>query len=452
MKKLLSFLCIAVLAASSAYAGFEKDGFSAGFAFRMRGAMETVTEGTDADTQAYNRYTDIRVRPSFGYKVNNMVSAKLTFEVGDVTFGVDKDKLGRSSGGGYMADGVNVETKHAYIDIKPNKNHSFRAGLQPYLDKHSLIFDEDLAGIKWDGKFDKVNTSLAWFVTEDNGEENIDEATYSFGNDIILAELGYTVNKDMKIGLTNIIQMTKTEATIEGEEKSAEIPDTNLDEMGIWIAPHFQGDFGKFDIGAVFAYNMRSAEFDKVKDNELNKDLEDPDDQSGMAFSLKANIKPDKKLNIGLNFLYTSGDEDGKDYYKDISHFYGNGLEILSGGCAIDRTTHGWDGTIFSDKGTMLPVATVDYKVNKNFTIGGAFGMAMTLEDVKYGEESDTNLGMEFDVKAKVKMCDAINVTPFAAFFMPGDAFAYQNGQVDEKGDALTDMQIKIGFNLGYSF
>ena len=452
MKKLLSFLCIAVLAASSAYAGFEKDGFSTGFAFRMRSEIETVSEGTDADSQAYNRYVDMRIRPSFGYKVNDMVSAKLTFEIGDMTWGVDKGKLGQGSGGGFTADGVNVETKHAYINIKPNKNHNFRLGMMAYWDAHSIILDDDLAGIKWDGKFDKVNTSLAWFVTEDGGEENIDEETYSFGQNLYLAELGYSLNKDINFGLTNIIQTTKTKASFEGEDKSIDIPDTNLDQMGIWIAPHFQGDFGMFDVNAMFSYNMRSAEYDKVKDNELNKDLEDPDDESGMAFSLKTNIKPDKKLNIGINFLYTSGDKDGKDYYSQIAHFYGNGLEILAGGATIDRTTHGWDGTIFSDKGTMLPVATVDYKVNKNFTIGGAFGMAMTLEDVKYGEESDTNLGMEFDVKAKVKMCDAINVTPFAAFFMPGDAFAYQNGQVDEKGDALTDMQIKIGFNLGYSF
>ena len=65
--------------------------------------------------------------------------------------------------------------KHVYLDITPSKAHKIRLGLQSFNDAHSLVFDNDWAGIKYDVSFDKLSLGLGYFVTEDAGEENLDD-------------------------------------------------------------------------------------------------------------------------------------------------------------------------------------------------------------------------------------------------------------------------------------
>ena len=94
-----------------------------------------------------------RVRTQINFITSEYLQGVLMFEIGNLDWGRDAGgKVGNGSGGGIDADGVNVETKRAYLDwIIPNTEVSVRMGIQgvklPSGPMGSPIMDADVAGI-----------------------------------------------------------------------------------------------------------------------------------------------------------------------------------------------------------------------------------------------------------------------------------------------------------------
>ena len=94
-----------------------------------------------------------RVRTQINFITSEYLQGVLMFEIGNLDWGRDAGgKSGQGSGGGLDADGVNVETKRAYLDwIIPNTEVSVRMGIQgvklPSGPMGSPILDADVAGI-----------------------------------------------------------------------------------------------------------------------------------------------------------------------------------------------------------------------------------------------------------------------------------------------------------------
>ena len=94
-----------------------------------------------------------RVRTQVNFITSEYLQGVLMFEIGNLDWGRDAGgKNGQGSGGGLDADGVNVETKRAYLDwIIPNTEVSVRMGIQgvklPSGPMGSPILDADVAGI-----------------------------------------------------------------------------------------------------------------------------------------------------------------------------------------------------------------------------------------------------------------------------------------------------------------
>jgi len=434
MKRLIGIVSLLVLIACA----HAESKATFGLDLRSRMIMSSVGTSTDADGQWMNRYTDFRVRPNFYYQANDMLSAKVVLEVGDVKFG--------TPGAQYDTDGKNVETKHAYLDVKPNKDHMVRLGLMAFNDPHSLILDGDLAGVKYEGTFDNLSLGLGWYVTDDQGERNGDKATWSYGQSFINANIGFKIDDKMSVDLTTLTEMTSADSTTH-----------QVNNMNMWFAPRFVGDFGMVNVDGTFVYNMRGATtFEKTAEGAA--DISDAkDDGSGMAFSLKTNIKANEQLTVGVNFLFASANdvkatEPKFDGYKPAmgNSYVESGLQILTQGGIGENENLGYD-VFFTPYGTMVPALTVDYMVNDMVTLGGAFGMAMTLEDVTAvvdGKEvKDSSLGMEFGVNSKLKLFEKLDLTPYAAFFMPGKGYSYMMSGSDK-----TDMQMKMGAHLTMKF
>ena len=95
-----------------------------------------------------------RVRTQINFIASEYLQAVLMFEIGDIDWGRDNGKSGRSSGGGLDADGVNVETKRAYMEwLIPNTSVAVSMGLQgvalpfaPHMGCNP-VFYADVAGI-----------------------------------------------------------------------------------------------------------------------------------------------------------------------------------------------------------------------------------------------------------------------------------------------------------------
>ncbi len=140
-----------------------------------------VTEERNNGTNP--RGVQLRVRPRFDVSDDNgNITATWRAEIGDVEFGNGGGaagptnsgyaaptpggaRVGPGMGGSLGNDGVNVETKWAYVDFTlpfgiPAR---VRAGLQPWYLPKGLIMDDDVAGVRAYGKIAPVSYELAWY-------------------------------------------------------------------------------------------------------------------------------------------------------------------------------------------------------------------------------------------------------------------------------------------------
>ena len=104
-----------------------------------------------------------RVRTQVNFIASEALQGVLMFEIGDTDWGRTRNgNTGPSSGGALDADGVNVETKRAYIDwMVPNTDLSIRMGIQglalPSATRfNNPVFDADVAGITASYKFNDM--------------------------------------------------------------------------------------------------------------------------------------------------------------------------------------------------------------------------------------------------------------------------------------------------------
>jgi len=105
-----------------------------------------------------------RVRVQVNFIASENLQGVLMFEIGDIDWGRDPsgNKSGQGAGGDLAADGVNIETKRAYLDwMIPDTGISVRMGIQglalPMATNFgSPVFNDDVAAITVSYKFDST--------------------------------------------------------------------------------------------------------------------------------------------------------------------------------------------------------------------------------------------------------------------------------------------------------
>lgn len=154
------------------------DGVNIGF--NKDAAPNTAFANTQVGPNA--RGAQIRIRPRFDASDDNgNVQAVWRIEVGDVEFGggggafnntnfgnpigAGTARIGNGAGGGGGADGINVETKWAYLDFAMpwGVPARVRAGIQPWYLPKGMIVDDDVAGVSVYGKTGMVSYQAAWW-------------------------------------------------------------------------------------------------------------------------------------------------------------------------------------------------------------------------------------------------------------------------------------------------
>jgi hypothetical protein len=432
--------------------------FKSGLDLIGKAEMHNLKTTWDADTQTNHRYTDIRLRPWFNYEANKYISARFVFEIGDMAFGSDK-------GGTIGADKEIVELKNAYIDVAftekqsvaPIHDAKIRFGMQGHKDPHSLIIEDDIAGLKYTGRYNSLFYDLALYIPSDSGEKNINKETYSYGTNLINADVSYKINDNMTIGAYNLIKIDIAAHDAAADTLSAGYADGGKDYVNkyttsTWISPYFKGVFGKISLDAMLSYNTRSAEYEAVGedidvDGNAETALEEAvENGSGMAISLKSSVKATDALTIGINVAYSAGDEDKVDYWQPYRNKYNNGTQMIGYGLN-DKTTYNFMNT--GANGIMLPALTAKYKMSDTMAFGGAFGMAMTTEDVEFtdadgNDKKETNLGSEIALTAEFMVMEKLKIEPYFAMFMPGAA--------STKGAEKEDSQMRVGLVANIKF
>ncbi|MBI5015648.1 MAG: hypothetical protein HZB55_09190 [Deltaproteobacteria bacterium] len=218
-KTLLTALCTAALAAIAlpAFADHQIGGY-----YRFNGVSELMTAVGQADGQTADNYVDQRLRARWQNNINEYVTVVWFGEV-DVIYGEGVTKGGAKNnqttlndpatgkppvvtgdtqlggGGRQGGDGVNVETKNAFLAVKiPNTPVSATLGLQGFGDTtfNSVVMNDDLAGVKFDVKTDMVTATVGWFkLSEGNLAEGTPAKAHSLrrsedDSDLYVAQAG----------------------------------------------------------------------------------------------------------------------------------------------------------------------------------------------------------------------------------------------------------------------
>jgi len=164
------------------------DGVNIGFDKNAAPGAVSATTGAYSQAAYFNtqvgpnaRGAQIRIRPMFTVSDdNNNIQAVLRLEIGDIEFGngggafnntnfgnpigAGTNRIGNGSGGGGGADGINVETKWAFLDFAMpfGVPARVRAGVQGFYLPKGMIIDDDAAGVRAYGTTGIVSYDLWW--------------------------------------------------------------------------------------------------------------------------------------------------------------------------------------------------------------------------------------------------------------------------------------------------
>ena len=177
--KLMAIVALALLVATPAMAL----DFKFGAEYRVR-FYDMVNQGFSDGPGTNPGGVQLRIRPRFDVSDDNgNMTATLRLEIGDIEWGngggasgvtnagtngnvpAQGARVGNGSGGGIGADGINVETKWAYVDFASPMGVPlrWRAGLQPWYLPKGIIIDDDVAGLRAYGSYKMLSYDFGWY-------------------------------------------------------------------------------------------------------------------------------------------------------------------------------------------------------------------------------------------------------------------------------------------------
>jgi hypothetical protein len=198
------------------------------------------------------------------------------------------NRTGQGSGGCVGADGVNVETKHAYLFVDTGQwlpGSSITLGLQ------SIVFmsgplggfmDDDGAAIKLNMKFDPVDVEIYTVKMGEGAQANADDT------DMYVARVGANITKDVRVTLEGMLV----------DEKS--LAGFNLGDT-FWVGATAGIKIGDIQLDAAAVYGQRS--FPRA----IAAGPGDPFEESGFGGFVTARL-PIGPLSLFAAGWYTTGD------------------------------------------------------------------------------------------------------------------------------------------------
>lgn len=149
--------------------------FSVGGYYRLQATSESLDETNDNSSA----FVDQRLRAKITGELNDNISLVWYGEV-DAPWG-EKGSCQGDNCGKLSADGVGVETKNAYVDLRvPNSDWKLRAGIQGYgFGKYeSFVTNDDMNGISFAGNVGMATLTGGWFKWEENDRDSADDVDF----------------------------------------------------------------------------------------------------------------------------------------------------------------------------------------------------------------------------------------------------------------------------------
>lgn len=382
------------------------------------------------------------------------VKGVYAIELGGLRFGAG-GSVGKSQGGSFSGDGVNIETRWAYTDFQlpgVESKARFRVGLQT-LAVNPLFWKETVLGVK----FYTDSWYLAW--TRPDDVQTAGGGDWGDG-DLNALTFRYDLKKPVKAGIfVNYFWQdiaTPTAGFVDFSTFDAfdnysvdEIPAMNYSLFAIgldgkWSTPV---DFGKVFVNWDLIYENGS--FDDVSVDGLTKTSLDLS-----AYMLHADLGASfGKATVTYSVYYASGDDNPGD--KDLDAYIevdtdANYSVILNEGGYTDDD-YFTDKYTIGDKGIFSHKLALDYQATKKTKVGVALIYATLAEEVTLidGSKSD-KIGTEVDAYVSHKLYNNLEVALNFGFLAADDVLDLFEGA---KEDGNSDVDIwRSTAKLRYKF
>jgi hypothetical protein len=266
------------------------------------------TSKEEGDSQ---QFIDQRFRAKLTYSLNDNVAVVYFAEVDTVWGEESKGSIGDGGQVTYRtggADGVNIETKNVYLDLKFGDTAA-TLGITTLADAFGgVVFLEDMAGLNVTHKIG--NTSLRVLYSKWDEDFDKDTKKDAAGGvrshwddfDFYAAEVKQKINDNFTVG-AGVYFMDDN--SYGGLEKVT--PKNQLGDREVWFyGVNADVRFGNFGIDG-FAI-MQDGEYTASEETLTNYNY----DVEGLAASARAAMKLDNG-DVGLRVMYFSDDDDDKD-------------------------------------------------------------------------------------------------------------------------------------------
>ena len=365
-------------------------------------------------------------------------------EIGGIEYGKGGG-VGKSVGGGFSGDGVNIETRWLYTDFKLPwyDKMGVKMGLFP-LKLNKYFWVETQMGVQFYGSANNVKYMFGW--TRGNRYRKTSEDDDTTDLDSYYLKLDFKPVNPLALSFF-VDYIYKNRDSSEGPyavtAKLGEwyevkrIKDADLSIFTLGLSGSFKQDnfFGNFD----FMYQGGSVDkvtytgydgISKTDDFDLNAYFAHVD--LGVSFGA---------AKLTYRFWYASGDDDSDD--SDFDAFMSVDVDITDSMALMEGPYTDDDYFVetpyIGDKGFIMNELMLDYKASKKLTVGCRAMYMMLAEDIEYYDnygkkQSDDKLGFEFNAYLKYKLYNNVEFALNAGFFVSDDAMDYW--EVDRDGNA----------------
>jgi hypothetical protein len=296
MRKVFVGLLVGAVAVGLAAPAFAADLKFSG-AYRLRGQVDQGSPCFNANppnVECDGHQIQARFRPKFEVETEGGVKGVIFLEIGDLRFG-ETATVAKGATGGAGNDGVNIETKWAYIDFPiPGTATRLRGGLQGFNTNKDLLLADDGPGFTLYGKLGEADWKAWWM--------RANEAVIAIGSEGTRAKDLYALD----ISLSPVKDLNLNGYFIYSHDGEGPVGTPSASATGTWLGLGAAGKVQNIRWDADFVYG--SKEIAGVVAGTKA-------DQSGYVVDLGVGMAlPGTALDLEVRAWYASGDKrDGGD-------------------------------------------------------------------------------------------------------------------------------------------
>jgi hypothetical protein len=364
------------------------------------------------------------------------VKGVYAIEMGNLRYG-QGGSVGRSTGGGFSGDGVNIETRWAYTDLQlpfAESKSRLSLGLQP-TGVNYYLWNETAMGVQWYGSMEMFDYRLAWT----RGLERQRTAT-SGGNavDSFWAKGGMKPLDGMKLNafvlFTHSNGATASGAiTDEGYQvKRFASSDVDINIWNIGLDGSYKTDAGDGNLFFKWDAIYQTGDIDDTTFASTNQTVTAVQDMDLSAYFLHADAGYAwDDFKITGTFWLASGDDDGAD--DDLEGFLTYDVDIFTGSTVLmesyDDDNYFTERQHLLDKGMIMAKVAFDWNASDKLKVGTAVAYMLTAEDIEYtsskGNEKEDEIGTEIMGYLSYKLYQNVEFAINAGYLIAGDAMDY---------------------------